>query len=267
MKYESFGKHKQMDLNLCICGRDENLKPGVRYGPVIRDLYIIECCTGGYGSAIINGKEFPVKKGDCIILMPGDIIIHTADEVEPRSGVWCGISGIKVASYLKTLGITSQSPYAPKEAFEKVTEYIDILTKMKQENDAGADLRRSAYVHLLFGEMLSRTKKVTAGSEYVQKAISIMETNYANNLSVTEIASELGLERCYFSTVFVQETGKTPHSYLNEIRIKKACTLIEIGEHSINEIATATGIEPVNFSRVFKKYTGKLPREYNKKAD
>lgn len=262
MKFESFGKYKQTDLNLYICNKDENLKPGIRYGPVIRDLYIVECCTGGYGSAIINGKEFPVKNGDCIILLPGDVIVHVADDKVPRRGVWCGINGMKIASYVKTLGITSNSPYAPPQAFKKITEHIEKLIELKSENDAGADLRRSAQIHMMFGEMLRYTKKTPDNNEYVLKAVNIMETKYAEDLSISDIANELGLERCYFSTVFAKETGRTPHSYLNEMRIKKACTLIEIGGLSISEIATATGIEPANFSRVFKNYTGILPREY-----
>lgn len=262
MKYEFFGKYKQTDLNLYICDKDENLKPGVRYGPVIRDLYIIECCTGGYGAAIINGKEFPVKNGDCIILLPGDVIIHVADDKEPRRGVWCGINGMKTASYVKMLGINSDAPYAPSQAFGKITKHINKLIEMKSQNDAGADLRRSAQIHMMFGEMLRYVKKHPDNNEYVQKAINIMETKYQENLNVSVIAKELCIERCYFSTVFKQSTGKTPYSYLNEMRIKKACTLIDMGGLSIKEIATATGIEPVNFSRVFKKYTGKLPLEY-----
>jgi len=58
-------------VRFCYGGWDRNLEPGVRYGPVIRDTYVIECCTGGFGSAIINGVEFPVQAGDCYILLPG----------------------------------------------------------------------------------------------------------------------------------------------------------------------------------------------------
>lgn len=264
MKYEVLGNDKQSDLNLYICGKDENLTPGIKYGPVIRDSYIIESCTGGYGSVIINGTEFPVSDGDCVILLPGDVIIHTADDNKPRCGVWCAVKGIKIASYLKLAGITSKTPYAPKEAFHAVTKQIEKLIDMEDDNDIGSDLRREAHIHFLFGEILRHVKKGSENNLYTQKALHIIEMRYGDNLSIASIADELGLERCYFSTIFKQSTGKTPHSYLSELRIKKACALLTDCTLSVSEVAQAVGIEPVNFSRVFKKYTGMLPTNYKK---
>lgn len=268
MKYEKYSTDKHSDLNLYICGRDENLTPGAIYGPVIRDSYIIECCTGGYGSVIINGTEFPVKNGDCVILLPGDVIIHTADEKEPRRGVWCGVYGMRIGSYLSALGVNSSSPYAPKEAFDEVVKQIENMLTMKADSDAGADLRREACIHMMFGKLLRYAKKDADSGIYTKKATQIMEIRYAEPLSVNEIAMELGLERCYFSTIFKQSTGRTPHAYLTELRVKKACAFLEDGQLTVSETARAVGIEPINFARVFKKYMGILPTEYkdNKSA-
>ena len=87
---------------------------------------------------------------------------------------------------------------------------------------------------------------------------------YGLNITIPDLAKEVGLERSYFSTLFKAKTGKTPHAFLTELRIKKACMLIEMNTMPINEISTAVGIEPVNFSRVFKKITGVLPGQYKK---
>jgi len=262
MKYEKYGNSKQADLNLYICGVDENLPPGIKYGPVIRDSYIIECCTDGYGSVIINGKEFPIKPRDCFILKPGDVIIHTADTVKPRCGVWCGVKGIKISNYLSALGITSEQPYAPPEAFDSVVEQLRKMCSMIDDNDAGADLRRQSCCHALFGELMRYTNQSSDPLSYVQKALAVMEMRYASNISVNDIATELGLERCYFSTLFKKNTGKGPHQYLNELRIKKACALLTDGNLSISETARAVGIDPVCFARVFKQQTGILPGKY-----
>ena len=264
MKYEKHGDEKHADMTLYACARDVDLTPGIRYGPVIRDTYIIECCTGGYGSVIINGTEYAIKGGDCIILLPGDVIIHTADNVEPRHGVWCSIKGILISSYLAALGITSTTPYAPKEAFDSIVREIENMLSMKNDNDAGADLRRQGCMNAMFGEMMRYANLPTDSSIYIQKAFHIMEMRYAENLKVSDIATELGLERCYFTTLFKRITGKTPHSYLNELRIKKSCTLLLNGYLSVSEASRAVGIDPVGFARIFKKYTGSLPGEYIK---
>lgn len=268
MQYVSFGNDKQADLNLYVCGRDENLPPGARFGPAIRDSYIIECCTGGYGSVIINGIEFPLKRGDCAILLPGDAVIHTASETEPRCGVWCGVKGMKINRYLHAAGIDSKHPYAAPAAFQSVTEQVEALLAMQADNDPGADLRRGAHIHMLFGEIMRYASKTTDSDLYIEKALHIIETRYCERINVADIASELGLERCYFSTLFRQKTGDSPHNFLTKFRIKRACTLLHDMHFPISEVAYAVAIEPQNFARVFKKVMGMLPTEYiQKKAD
>ena len=84
MLYEYLAKEQKEEPSVCHCGVDENLKCGEKYGPVIRDIFIVECCSGGYGSVIINNKEFFLKEGDCFFLFPKDTVIHTADNVLPR---------------------------------------------------------------------------------------------------------------------------------------------------------------------------------------
>ena len=92
-----------------------------------------------------------------------------------------------------------------------------------------------------------------------------METNYHENITVEDIAYEIGLDRSYFSTLFKTQTGKTPHAYLTSLRIKKACTLMMQVDLSVSEAAQSVGLDPRNFARLFKKETGKTPKEYMKK--
>ena len=263
MIYEVLGNNKQADLNLYVCERDNEIAPGVRYGPVIRDSYIIEYCTKGGGSIIINGQEFPLRPGDCMILLPGDVVTHTTGS-EPRSGIWCSVKGIKISSYLTDVGIDSEHPYVPRTAALKILEIMNRLFKMKSENDAGADLRRVACVHEIFGEILRFSKSDTDKSAYIRRAINIIETRYAEQITITRLARDIGLERSYFSTLFRKVTGVTAQKYITDLRIKKACALLSMDEYSVSEAAAAVGIAPEGFSRVFKAKMGITPGQYKK---
>ena len=264
MRHENFIKEHREEPTICHCGRDENLKPGVVYGPVIRDIYIVECCTGGYGSVIVNGVEYPLENGDCYFLFPGDTVTHTAAKKEPREGVWCAFDGLQIGSVLKKAGITSTSPFAPKAAFSEITGIVKRVVDMKEENDAGADLRRTSLVYSILGSLMRYTSAASDKNIWVKKAIGIMETNYHENIKIEDIAFETGLDRSYFSTLFKARTGKTPHAYLTSLRIKKACTLIEQQGFSVSQAAISVGLDARNFSRLFKKETGKTPREFMK---
>ena len=264
MLYEHFVKEHREEPVVCHSGRDENLEPGIKFGPVIRDIYIVECCTGGFGSVIINGIEFPVKKGDCYFLFPGDTVIHTASETYPREGVWCAMDGLQIGSVLHKAGITSTAPFAPADAFSDITSAVSRVVDMREENDAGADLRRTALIYTVLGSLMRYTSATSDKNIWVKNAIGIMETEYHESITVEDIAFEIGLDRSYFSTLFKARTGKTPHAYLTSLRIKKACTLMQDKGLSVSEAASSVGLDARNFARLFKKETGYTPRAFFK---
>lgn len=267
MKYDYYVKRHSEEPEVCYSGCDKNLEGGITYGPVIRDVFIIECCTAGFGSVTINGKEFPLKKGDCYFLFPGDVIVHTAAKENPREGYYCAVDGLQIGSVLLKAGITSTAPFAPTGAFEGIAECLKKLHEMKDDTDGGAPFRRTSLIYGIFAALMSHSNVNADSNVWIKKAVGIMETNYHMPLTVADIARETGLERSYFSTLFKAQTGKPPHGYLTSLRIKKACTLIKQKNMSIGDIACSVGLDSVNFSRLFKKETGFTPHEYAKRKD
>jgi len=264
MIYEKLLQNKTNEfLQYHYCERDSLVEAGTVCGPLIRDHYIIECCVGGTGSVIVNGTEFTENAGDMLILFPNDIVTHLTGE-KPKSSIWCALTGIQVTAVLKAAGISSLCPYVNRESAQSILRELEELYKMKNDLDSGADFRRIGCIYKIFGE-LTRSIRKTSNRDYVDKAISFIESKYDKINDVNEIADNVGLERCYFSTLFKKETGMTPHVYLTKLRIEKACRLIEYSGQSIYVIAQAVGINPVNFSRLFRKYIGMTPTEYSNK--
>ena len=96
----------------------------------------------------------------------------------------------------------------------------------------------------------------------VGRALELIEERYRTPVSVSDLADEVGLERTYFSSLFKKTTGVSPHAYVGELRIRRACELLRQGEKSISEIAEAVGLDYRNFARVFKAKTGESPKDY-----
>ena len=243
------------------CEKEYNLLPGECYGPIIRNIYLIECCVEGFGSVIINGKTFPVKPGDCYILLPGDTIVHTADNTNPRKGYWCAIDGLDLGYIFKEAGISSASPFASPQLFEELCNCIKKMVIDWDKDDGGKALRETSYIYEFLG-ILMKNKNPATNDNRIEMAIGLMEAKYHEHLNVEDIAKEVGLERSYFSVLFKEKTTVSPHKYLTSLRIRKACELIEKGNCSISEAATAVGFDPCNFARIFKNETGKTPLIY-----
>lgn len=259
---ELIGK-RSLEPAVYYCGMDKDLPPGIRYGPVKRDVYIVECNTGGYGSAVINGTEHRVTPRSCYFLMPGDTVLHTADTVDPRQGYWCAIDGLAIGRVLHKAGITSESPFAPSELFDELCAVLKEIFALSDDKDPGADLRRAACVYKMLGILLRDTSHTDTDTR-IQNAIGFMEASYPLDISVEALAERAGFERSYFSTLFKEKTGVSPHAYLTSLRVRKAISLMGEGDLSIPMIAEAVGLDPLNFSRIFKRVTGMPPLAYIK---
>jgi len=90
--------------------------------------------------------------------------------------------------------------------------------------------------------------------------------NYAENITLSQIASIAHLTPQAFCRYFKKHTRKTYLTFLNEIRINEAAKKIVSGNFdSISSVAYQSGfVHVANFNRVFKKVTGKSPKQYLK---
>jgi AraC-like DNA-binding protein/ligand-binding sensor protein len=97
----------------------------------------------------------------------------------------------------------------------------------------------------------------------LRKAERYIYENYSRKISLKEIADESGLSAPYFSTIFKEEMGENLSSYLNRLRVEKACRLLTETTMSLSEIASSCGFEDQSwFSKTFKSFAGTSPGKY-----
>lgn len=100
----------------------------------------------------------------------------------------------------------------------------------------------------------------------VAKTIAYIEENYMHRLTLASISANVNLSSSYLCRVFKSEVGTSITSYLNNLRIRKAATLIKEKDLSLKEISAMVGIDDqLYFSRLFKKCMGISPSEYGKR--
>ena len=247
----------------CAWDTRESVLPGSSYGPVLRDVYTLECNVSGYGTITINDKTFGVSPGDFYFLLPGQTVTFTADRKNPRLALWCTAGGLRLGQVLTAVGISAQNPFAPAEKFDRLLEVMRRMYALGSDSDTGTQLRRTACIYELLGVLAEGHTHSTADL-FAQQAVGIMETDYHKPLSVADIAAQMGFDRCYFSTLFKESVGVSPHTYLTSLRIRKACALLGDTNATVAQVAESVGLDPRNFSRLFKKETGKTPNAYKK---
>lgn len=67
----------------------------------------------------------------------------------------------------------------------------------------------------------------------------------------------------YFSRLFKQSTGLSPHRYVLEQRIRRAQQVLRTSDMTIFEASVRTGFaDQGHFTKVFRRFVGVSPTEY-----
>lgn len=102
----------------------------------------------------------------------------------------------------------------------------------------------------------------------LEKAIDFVENNYMTFFKIQDLASKCGMSETHFRRLFLEKMNMTPVEYVNFIRVKKACEIIDKTDICMEDVASRVGFEtPSTFNRNFKKIVGTSPYKYKKRPD
>lgn len=98
------------------------------------------------------------------------------------------------------------------------------------------------------------------------QTISHLETNYAEEIDLDELARIAHMSRRTFIRAFQAATGTSPISYLIQLRVNRAAEMLRHSDAPITDIAFKTGFNDSNyFTRQFRTLTGMTPKAYRQK--
>jgi AraC-like DNA-binding protein len=96
-------------------------------------------------------------------------------------------------------------------------------------------------------------KEIQGPSSYlVDRALAMVERNYAKNLTDASVAATLGLSTSHFRYLFRETTGQPFHKFLVSLRLEKARQMLVEQEIAVSVVAKAVGFAGLShFSRAF----------------
>ena len=161
------------------------------------------------------------------------------------------------------------------------SEYNHILTLIKALSDEwqnqaeGFRLMIQAYLLQILALLYRHYKKANELNEQalgfrknyeaIRPALDYINSNYCENVSLETAARKAHMNRTYFSTVFKHTMNIGFTTYLENLRIRKACISLQSSGKTITDIALRTGFNsPAHFSRVFSQHLGVSPAQYRK---
>ncbi|WP_175517031.1 helix-turn-helix domain-containing protein [Planctomicrobium piriforme] len=154
-----------------------------------------------------------------------------------------------------------------------VTALAKQVWEYASQASLGTDLVVEGNFLTLIGRLLSlgETKAIPfpeqerGGRRIVRVSLDYMRENMAERLSLADIANAASVSRVYLARVFRQQTGRTVHDHLLEVRMERAKELIRYFGRNMTfaEIAQRCGfVTHAQLTRTFTQLLGVTPGEF-----
>ncbi len=231
------------------------------------DDHLLIYCSAGKGLLRINQGEFDIKPGDLLLLPKDEAHYYAADQKDPWSIYWCHFD-----DDAETLLDSFLAPGTRVIPIGQHRELLDLFQECLQE---AQHLRNENTAHYLSSRMRSLFPLInilsTRPAFHANSNLDIEKLHYfftlklEQDLTLEQVAREFNLSKFHFVRSYKAATGQTPMRYYQELKIKKACELLDSTALNIEHIAEKLSFkDPDYFSRSFKKHMGISASQYRK---
>jgi len=270
--FSVFPNERFVDLGLYQYGW-EPCEPLHSYGPYVRNHYLFHYVISGTGTLLstdYNGetRTYHIKSGEGFMIFPKQVTTYFADKDHPWEYTWLEFDGLRVKEALDLAGISITSPIYHSNSRDLSAQLKNEMLHIARNSDQTPfHLIGHLYLFLDYLTRSSSSRKVLQTGKlqdfYVREALSFIEQNFQNDISVEDIAAFCNLNRSYFGKIFKDAVGKNPQEFLINYRMTKAAELLKLTELTIGDISNAVGYpSQLHFSRAFKTVYGIPPRQW-----
>jgi AraC family transcriptional regulator len=154
-----------------------------------------------------------------------------------------------------------------------VSDLLNLLVLEIQSGGASGRLYSDSLVHALTIRFLFLGERRPAPSDRtamlphrkLSRVQDLIESRLDADLTLEELAAEVGYSRGHFLKMFHATTGMPPHRYVLKRRIERAQLLLEQAGITIADVAYRCGFSSqAHFTLAFRRACGLTPGEYRR---
>lgn len=270
-----FPNENFVDLGLYQFGK-EQCEPAHSFGPASRNHYLFHFVLSGTGKLMADNAKgetqiYQIKSGQGFMIFPRQITTYIADQHLPWEYVWVEFDGLRAKEIVELAGLSLDNPVYRAHSKELREEMKKEMLYMAEHGDESPfHLIGHLYLFIDYISRSSVSMRLSIEGRvrdfYIKEALTYIEQNFQNDISVEGIAKSCGLNRSYFGRIFKDAIGKSPKEFIMDYRMVKATELLKLTDLTIGDIGNAVGYpNQLHFSRAFKHTYGMSPREWRNK--
>ncbi len=286
LEYENYQEKKEhttlefpYNTYLCSIPLDFELVPP-HWHDEIEIIYIKK----GQGIVTVDFKEYHVSALTLVFILPGQL--HSIAQYKDESMEYENIifdhtmlvpkkSDSVNEDFLKPL---TQGKITVPTVFSQVYPYfndivapIDACDEICKTKPQGYQLYIKSMLYQFFFILDNRCRNLVTPKkdrktiDKMKIVIKYVENNYANKITIAEIADVIGFSESHFMRYFKETMGTSFIEYLKDYRLTMAARLLQSSDDAILDISVEVGFDNLSyFNRSFKARYGMTPRQYRK---
>lgn len=221
----------------------------------------------GSGFLDYEGREYEIKKGDCVFIDCQKPYSHRTSE-DLWSLEWIHFNGnVVLPIYLKYVERGGQPVFHPDDP-EDIEKIFESIKAIAYSDDYIRDIRINEGLSSLLTFIMSFSWNPdivpeNSNSKTLFMLREYLDSHYQEKITLDNLADKFLINKYALSRGFKEQFGTSIINYLLSVRITHAKQLLRFSSDSVEEIGNQCGITPLYyFSRIFKQIEGVSPLEY-----
>ncbi|MFD0589264.1 helix-turn-helix transcriptional regulator [Paenibacillus sp. GCM10027627] len=224
----------------------------------------------GYLEIMRNGSDILIRTGDIFVLNKGDMVRVLGSEENATLKVKVLTNEYQEELPPFKLNIPLSAVYK-NDGYELIKHSMAYLYIEMNFPSDGSDYLMEGYAKRLIGLLYrylaqgSEGDQREAASDKVKELISYINVNYAEKLSLDELAEKFFSSKYYLAHSFKNQLGISIGNYIKEVRLFHSFRMLEGTNEKIVTIAHANGFPNMRaFNEAFKERYKLTPAEFRK---
>jgi AraC-like DNA-binding protein len=223
----------------------------------------------GQGTLVYQGQRYSLPAGHAVFI---DCMEHNFYSTAPSQSwttCWVHFNGANTRSYYE-LFQKSAPPVVRIVDSDAFRNIVMEIIRRHHDFSAETELMCSKLIMELMTMLLqsapSKQFHITAIPGYIQAVVSHIDKNYAENLSLDELADLYAVSKYHLARVFKRYIGIPIHEYQIQLRINLSKGMLINSPLSVAEISQSVGFDNVShFINLFKERVHDTPLTFRKK--
>lgn len=231
--------------------------------------HILIFVESGQGWLEMSGRHL-LNRGDLVLIPPNQAHAYGAYPNDPWKIYWFHFGGHGASALLQWTPFSNKNPSLASPLIDSLRRHFRTALAAVERGYTDHTLLELSRVlinvlTLLHANNPQQNKQ--RETQRIEQVMDSMRDDLERPRPLAHYAKEAGLSVSRFSERFKKHCGVSAMAYFTELRIQRACELLDRSELHIGEIAEKLGFaDPLYFTRLFRKHTGMPPTAYRRRG-